>query len=91
MEYRGKTRKIEFTTILEDEKNASIFRHFKGNEYKILCIAKDCDNLSDLVIYQGTYGDNSIFSRKLDEFFSEMDKEKYPNSECDYRFELINK
>ena len=91
MKYVSKIRNLEFTTILENSEKASIFRHFKGKEYKILCIAKDCDDLSDLVIYQGMYDDNPIFSRKIDEFFSEMDKEKYPNSECDYRFELIKK
>ena len=91
MKYVGKKRSLEFTTVLENKENASVFRHFKGNEYKILCIAKDSEYLSDLVIYQGMYGDNPIFSRKIDEFFSEMDKEKYPNIECDYRFELIEK
>ena len=91
MKYEGKTRNLEFTTLLENKENASIFKHFKGNEYKIICIAKDSEDLSDLVIYQGMYGDNPIFSRKIDEFFSEMDKEKYPDIDCNYRFELIKK
>lgn len=91
MKYLGNSRSLEFTTILEDKENASIFRHFKGNEYKILCIAKDSEDLSDLVIYQGMYGDNPIFSRKIDEFFSSIDKEKYPDTLCNYRFELIEK
>ena len=52
MEYiRKDNSKIEFTTILEDEKNASLFRHFKGKEYKIITVAKDSENLKEIVIY----------------------------------------
>ena len=91
MKYESKIRNLEFTTILEDIENASIFKHFKGNKYKILCIAKDSEDLSDLVIYQGMYDDCPIFSRKIDEFFSKIDKEKYPDVNFDYRFELVKK
>jgi len=53
MEYKN----IKFTTIMEDSENASIFRHFKGKEYKIIGIAKDSETLKDLVIYQANYDD----------------------------------
>ena len=65
---------------MREVKIGAKYRHFKGMEVEVLMIAKDSEDLSDLVIYQGMYKDNPIFSRKIDEFFSEMNKEKYPNS-----------
>ena len=38
---RENNEELEFTTIFEDSNNASIFKHFKGNLYKVVTIAKD--------------------------------------------------
>ncbi len=90
MEYiRNDQSKITFTTILEDKENATLFRHFKGKEYKIVTIAKDSEDLKDLVIYQGQYEGNPCWSREIEEFFSKVDKEKYPDIMQEYRFEKI--
>lgn len=90
MEYiKNDQSKIEFTTILEDKENATLFRHFKGKEYKIITIAKDSDNLDEIVVYQGQYEDNPCWTREIEEFFSKVDKEKYPTITQEYRFEKI--
>ena len=68
-----------------------IYRHFKGHIYKVLFIAKDSDTLEDLVIYQDTTDESKIWSRRLSEFTSLVDRNKYPNVEQEYRFELIKK
>ena len=89
MEYiRKDNSKVEFTTILEDKQNASIFRHFKGKEYKIITIAKDSDNLKEIVVYQAQYDNKQCWTRKIEEFFSKTDKTKYPDAQ-EYRFEKI--
>jgi len=89
---RKDNSKIKFTTIIEDNKNADIFRHFKGNTYKIITIAKDSETLEDTIIYQGQYDDNPCWVRKIEDFFDEVDKNKYPDIEQKYRFEkIINK
>ena len=89
MEYiRNDNSKVEFTTILEDKQKASIFRHFKGKEYKIITIAKDSDNLKEIVVYQAQYGEGQCWTREIEEFFSKTDKEKYPEAQ-EYRFEKI--
>ena len=39
------------------------YRHFKGNIYKVLHIAKHSETLEDMVVYQAMYGDKSIWVR----------------------------
>ena len=39
------------------------YRHFKGNVYKVLHIAKHSETLEDMVVYQAMYGEKSIWVR----------------------------
>lgn len=71
-----------------------IYRHFKGAEYKVLLVANDSESNNDdapkkVVVYQAQYGDNQVWVRDYDMFISAVDKEKYPDIQQDYRFELI--
>lgn len=65
-----------------------IYKHFKGNKYKVLCIAYDSETLDELVIYQALYADMKIYARKKDNFLSKVDRNKYPNVSQEYRFQL---
>ena len=67
-----------------------IYKHFKGNVYQVICIAKDSETLDELVIYKDTNSDK-IWARKMDMFLSKVDKEKYPEVIQEYRFEYIKK
>ena len=89
MKYKINGEEFDFITILEDSNNFSIFRHFKGNEYAIYTIAKDCEDLHDIVVYKALYGDQGTWVRDASVFFSLTDKEKYPNVSQKYRFEKV--
>lgn len=66
----------------------SIYKHFKGHYYKVICIAKDSEDLTEKVIYSNVEtGENWVRDKK--DFLSEVDHNKYPNVEQKYRFELI--
>lgn len=66
-----------------------IYKHFKGNLYKVLCVAYDSDTLKEKVVYKALYGDFKIYVRDKLEFLSEVDKNKYPQVMQKYRFEFV--
>ena len=39
------------------------YRHFKGNEYEVLAIAKHSETTEDYVVYKALYGDGGIWIR----------------------------
>ena len=41
------------------------YRHYKGNEYLVLHIARHSETLEELVVYQALYGEMGIWVRPL--------------------------
>ena len=66
-----------------------IVRHFKGNKYEILCIAKDSETLEEMIVYRALYGEKGVWVRPKAMFFSLVDREKYPDVQQTYRFEKV--
>ena len=80
---------------MREIKIGSIYRHFKGNLYKVIDIVYDSEKTNDeeykkVVIYQALYGDKLKWARPYDMFASKVDKEKYPEVKQEYRFEEVN-
>ena len=40
-----------------------IYRHFKGNNYELLCLARHSETMELMVVYRALYGDFGIWVR----------------------------
>lgn len=70
-----------------------VFKHFKGNCYKILVVGHHSETHEKLVVYYDLSGKNSTVEdpciRPLKMFMSEVDNVKYPGVVQKYRFERL--
>ena len=41
------------------------YRHFKGNEYEVIAIAKNSETMEDTVVYRALYGEREFWVRPL--------------------------
>lgn len=67
-----------------------VYRHFKGDYYIVLDVAIHSETKERMVVYRALYGDNLLYVRPYDMFLSEVDHEKYPDVQQQYRLELQN-
>lgn len=61
------------------------YRHFKGNEYRVLHLAKHSETLVEMVVYQALYGEMGIWVRPA----SMWNESVTHNGESLRRFEYI--
>lgn len=54
-------------------KTGKKYRHFKGNEYLVLYIAKHSETQEDMVVYQALYGEKGIWVRPLEMFLGQKE------------------
>lgn len=47
-----------------------IYRHFKGKRYRVLSVARHSETLEPYVVYQALYGEEGIWVRPVEMFFS---------------------
>lgn len=51
------------------------YRHFKGNEYEVLYIAKHSETMEDMVVYKALYGEGGVWVRPLGMFCEEITRD----------------
>lgn len=51
------------------------YRHFKGNEYEVIGIAKHSETLEDYVVYRALYGEYGLWVRPMSMFIEEVEKD----------------
>lgn len=47
----------------EEQIRPGRYRHFKGKEYQVLCLAKHSETSESMVVYQALYGERGIWVR----------------------------
>jgi hypothetical protein len=62
-----------------------VYRHFKGNLYKVLGVAKHSETLEDMVVYQALYGSFGLWVRPLAMFEEKIERD----GKVFKRFELV--
>ncbi|MGN0929121.1 MAG: DUF1653 domain-containing protein [Alphaproteobacteria bacterium] len=68
-------------------KIGGIYKHYKGNLYEVLAIAKHSETLEDMVVYKALYGEGLVWVRPLSMFEEEVLKDRVVVK----RFELVEK
>lgn len=48
-----------------DEIKIGKYRHFKGGEYEVLCVAKHSETQEEMVVYRALYGEGETWVRPL--------------------------
>lgn len=69
------------------EINTGKYRHFKGNEYEVVAIAKHSETLEEMVVYKALYGDGGYWVRPASMWNETVTKE----GKTFKRFEFLGK
>ena len=59
------------------ELKPGIYRHFKGNRYRLLYVAQHSETLEPMVVYKALYGEAGIWVRPASMWTEHVDREGY--------------
>ena len=60
------------------------YRHFKGNEYELIGIAKDSETLEPMVVYKALYGEGGLWVRPAAMWQETVDRNGYHGPRFQY-------
>ena len=53
------------------------YRHFKGNEYRVIGMASHSETMEPMVVYQALYGEQGLWVRPSHMWTEQVDREDY--------------
>ena len=68
-----------------DELKPGRYRHFKGNEYELLGVARHSETLEPMVVYRALYGERGLWVRPAPMWSEQVERDGY----CGPRFTYI--
>lgn len=51
------------------------YRHFKGNEYEVLGVARHSENMEEMVVYRTLYGEGGLWVRPASMWNEEVERD----------------
>lgn len=59
------------------ELKPGLYRHFKGNLYRLLFVAKHSETLEPMVVYQALYGEGGVWVRPASMWSEQVERDDY--------------
>lgn len=53
------------------------YRHFKGNEYEVLGVAKHTETMEPMVVYRALYGEGGLWVRPAAMWTEQVERDGY--------------
>ena len=72
-----------------EEVRPGIYRHFKGNEYELLYVARHSETLEPMVVYRALYGERGIWVRPAAMWNERVERDGYAGPRFSFVREAI--
>ena len=72
------------------ELKPGIYRHFKGNRYELIGIAKHSETLEPMVVYRALYGERGLWVRPAAMWTETVDRDGYLGPRFAYVGEAVH-
>ena len=69
-----------------EELKPGVYRHFKGNLYELIGVARHSETLEPMVVYRALYGEGGLWVRPAYMWTEQVDRQDY----CGPRFVPVN-
>ena len=53
------------------------YRHFKGNEYRVVGMARHSETMEEMVVYQALYGEGGLWVRPAHMWSEQVNRDGY--------------
>ena len=60
------------------------YRHFKGNEYELLDVARHSETMEPMVVYRALYGEGGLWVRPASMWLEQVEREDYKGPRFQY-------